>query len=184
MVMAKNPGRLVPLVETFRRILRAQCTRAELADEITGYDWFHRRQYIGSQHNESEYRAAMTSHERVKQGVKEQQIGLRGRLHGNIEEIDPIDATQGEINVFDNTLDTGKKIYTDVHCLESDVTASAGQRPRKKFDRAKKAAESIWGPSGPPGFLANKLICKEVNDRLEKQDIDDATILRAVGRKK
>lgn len=122
--MAKNPGRLVPLVETFRRILRAQCTRAELADEITGYDWFHRRQYIGSQHNESEYRAAMTSHERVKQGVKEQQIGLRGRLHGNIEEIDPIDATQGEINVFDNTLDTGKKIYTDVHCLESDVTAN------------------------------------------------------------
>jgi hypothetical protein len=56
-----------------------------------------------------------------------------------------------------------------------------------KEDRAKRAAKAIWQTAGPPDHLDNKVICMEVNDwfaaKGERQDMDNATILRAVGRK-
>ena len=115
---------------------------------------------------------------------KGNRIRLRGRLNGRVEDIDPIDATKGEIDIFDNTLEIDKQIYTDVHCITLQTTS----RPRQKFDRARNAAQAIWGSDGPPSHLSNSLICRDVADRLRKDgqraDINDATILRAVGRKK
>jgi hypothetical protein len=135
----------MPLDETFRRILRANFARQNLADEITGYDWFHKRQQIGFKFDLREYQAAKSSLERLKQDIKGQQIRLRGRLNGRVEDIDPIDAAKGEIDVFENALEIGKQIYTDVYC----VTLQTISRPRQKFDRARKVAQAIWGSDGP-----------------------------------
>jgi hypothetical protein len=66
-------------------------------------------------------------------------------------------------------------------------TKPIAMRKQNKRDRAKAAAQSIWGTDGPPSHLENSVICKEVcaefKKRGEKANMDDATILRAVGRK-
>ena len=70
---------------------------------------------------------------------KGNRIRLRGRLNGRVEDIDPIDATKGEIDIFDNTLEIDKQIYTDVHCITlqttsgRDKSSTAPETPLKLF---------------------------------------------------
>jgi hypothetical protein len=79
--------------------------------------------------------------------------------------------------------------WLDRQFLQSTIAAqkTTTKRSAEKTERAKRAAGSIWGESGPPAQLPNKSIVAEVYDWLEKhgepQDISDKVIRRAVGRK-
>jgi hypothetical protein len=80
--------------------------------------------------------------------------------------------------------------WLDQHADGKTVPASPPRKQRNQVKRtaARAVALALWGPDGPPAHLENKIICREIRaefkNRGEEMPIDDATILRAVGRKK
>lgn len=68
------------------------------------------------------------------------------------------------------------------------MQAQAPLRRQPLLARAKEAAAGVWGNNGPPLHLPNAIICREITDWLKQHgqtsSLSDATILRAVGRKK
>jgi hypothetical protein len=140
--MDKPDPPLTPL-KAFQDILRAQYhKRPALADEVTDKDWFLSRQAhkvilveetsntdpplredLPAQERE-EFAAAWTACKTLRTGVQQGKVRLRGRLPGDdfSRDIDPQDAMDGELVIWDDTLDMGreKKPYR-VRCIAEDI---------------------------------------------------------------
>jgi hypothetical protein len=146
--MDKPDPPLRPL-EAFRVILRAQYRkRPALADEIADIGWFLSRQAreviieLGETPNNPPLREDLTAQEReefaaawaacktLRESVKQGKVRLRGRLPDDLvpRDIDPQDAMEGELVIWNDMLDMGreKKPYRNVYCIAEDVRGFAG----------------------------------------------------------
>jgi hypothetical protein len=125
----------------------------------------------------------------LKAGVKSQKIRLRGCLNGALPgDIDPIDAREGELDVFAGTLKIyeGKatfrtaRTYTSVHCYTDDLPASTqpvaqglpsappkaiGSRTPPEQARASAILQTLFGGIIPPELGFGDLL-KRVNDHV------------------
>ncbi len=155
-----NPP-LKPL-DAFRIILRAiYPQRPELADEIKEIRWFHYPKRHGVTAEEST--AAWAALSAIKENVREHKIRLRGILKANDapHDIDPIDIAEGELDIWEQTLEVStkgvEKLYRQIHCVADDV-----RRLAKSV-----AGESISKSRGrPPAADWNGIIRKELFVRL------------------
>jgi hypothetical protein len=125
--------KLLPLADAFRAIMRAAHPERNDLQQIDSYRWFHDRQLwttndgvFGNWEDKPAYDAL----ERLKDGVKSQKIRLRGCLKGAApNDIDPIDASEGELDVFAGVLKIYEgnatsriaRTYTSVHCFADDL---------------------------------------------------------------
>jgi hypothetical protein len=136
--------KLLPLVDAFRAILRT--THPERADlqQIDSLRWFHARKGLiddrGRVFGDQKDRPAYEAYEVLKADVKSQKIRLHGCLNGALPaDINPIDASEGELGVFAGTLKIyqGKgtfrtaRTYTSVHCYAVDLPMPKGKGGRK-----------------------------------------------------
>ena len=71
--------------------------------------------------------------------------------------------------------------------VATQATTPSAKPKQPDRERARQAAIELWGTAGPPDYVSNSSICREVAQWLKKNDqaadISDTTILRAVGRK-
>ena len=161
------PPRTVPLVEAFRRILRAiYPDRPALADEIQSYDWDsfrgpHWWQYETNL-NSDEVIAVNKAFELLDEFVVGQgKIRLRGALNHPSKlpgDIDPADVRGSKLHVFAGKLrvfDGNKhiKTYYRVHCYETNVNRRLAdlRSETKQAKRTKLKGDEI------PGFVKNYL---------------------------
>ena len=124
---------LLSTVEAFRAILRAKHPEREDLQQIDSYRWFHDRKVVMVDNNLIQDLAdepAYAAFDLIKAGVKSQKIRLRGCLNGALaDDIDPIDAREGELDVFAGTLKIYERkatlrtarTYTSVHCYADDL---------------------------------------------------------------
>jgi hypothetical protein len=80
-------------------------------------------------------------------------------------------------------------LKTQAPCAGADKLPRQDNRQRgAKSRRVIGAVRLIWGAEGPPAYLAPKIICREIRDRLKAEEgadpkMDDKTIIRGVRRK-
>jgi hypothetical protein len=144
----------LPVVDAFRAILRTTYPERTDLQQIDSYRWFHdrRRVIVGGDliHDQADA-PAYDALDQLKAGVKGQKIRLRGVLKNALPaDIDPIDARDGHLDVFAETLkiyeskDTLRtaRIYTSVHCYADDLPAAKGKGGRRPvMDRTAVAVE-------------------------------------------
>ena len=133
-------GKLLSLAEAFRTILRSQHPEREDLHRINSYRWFHDRQEMvggpfGDAIRDEADKPAYEVLELLQSGVAGQKFRLRGSLSGAVpDDIDPIDASEGELDVFAgalvitiNDIFRSKRTYTSVHCYADDLPLPKGK---------------------------------------------------------
>jgi hypothetical protein len=147
-------AKLLSTADAFRAILRTTHPERTDLQQIDSYRWFHdrRRVMIGGDiiHDQADA-PAYDALDLLKAGIKSRKIRLRGVLKNALpDNIDPIDARDGHLNVFAETLkiyesnDTSRtaRIWTSVHCYAGDLPAAKGKGGRKPvLDQTAVAAE-------------------------------------------
>jgi hypothetical protein len=194
----------LPVAGAFRAILRT--THPERADlqKIDSYRWFHDRQRGDNLIHDQADAPAYAALDLLKAGVKSQKFRLRGCLNGAVpDDIDPIDAREGRLDVFAGTLQIYEskstyrtaRIYTSVHCYADDLPLGEPEAARKspqeiqdgpEVRRAKAVLKKLYGDRIPPAEqLTDGDLHKAVNQAREKdtREISKTTILRASGRR-
>jgi hypothetical protein len=134
--------KILPIADAFRAIIRATNPEREDLQQIDSYRWFHDRQKVMSDghliHDQADA-PAYAALDLLKANVKGQKIRLRGVLeNAQPDDIDPIDAREGELDVFAGTLKIYEskatfrisRIYTGVHCCADDLPLSKGKGGR------------------------------------------------------
>jgi hypothetical protein len=132
-------SKLLPTGDAFRAILRSAHPEREDLHHIDSNRWFHDRRgkildrnVIHDQADEPAYEAL----DLLKAGIAGQKIRLRGSLNGAPHaDVDPIDARDGELGVFDETLKIYEskpnfrisRKYTSVHCYADDLPLQKGK---------------------------------------------------------
>ena len=147
--------RHLPVADAFRAILRTTHPERTDLQQIDSIRWFHdrRRVMVGGELIHDHLDApAYAAFDLLKAGVKSQKIRLRGMLKNALpDDIDPIDAREGDLDVFAGTLKIYEskatfrtaRTYTSVHCYADDLpvpTQSVAQGP----------------PSAPPKAIGSR----------------------------
>jgi hypothetical protein len=132
----------LPIADAFRAILRTTHPERTDLQQIDSYRWFHERKVIMVGNNLIQDQAdepAYAALDLLKAGVKGQKIRLRGVLKNALpDDIDPIDAREGELDVFAATLKIYEsketfrtsRIYTSVYCYAADLPRAKGKGGR------------------------------------------------------
>src|SRR5450759_4701203 len=128
----------MPVVDAFRAILRTNHPERVDLHQIDSIQWFQKRRRVISIHDGKRVifhdladAPAFDAYDLLKESVKSQKIRIRGMLESanvQIEDIDPIYAREGELDIFAGTLKiyAGKatsrtaRLYTSVHCYTDD----------------------------------------------------------------
>jgi hypothetical protein len=134
----------LPVADAFRAILRTTHPDRVDLQQIDSNRWFQDRPRVminGVLFHDLPDAPAFDAYDLLKASVKSQKIRIRGMLvlesaHAQIEDIDPIYAREGELDVFAGTLKIyeGKatsrsaRTYTGVHCYADDLPLLKGSR--------------------------------------------------------
>jgi hypothetical protein len=180
----------LPIADAFRAILRSAHPERTDLQQIDSYQWFRDRKVImveGIPFHDQADEPAYAAHDLLKAGVKGQKIRLRGCLDGALPcDIDPMDAREGELDIFAGTLKlyAGKatlrtaRTYSCVHCYADDLPL-----PKSKKSRAGRKAVYDWPEIR--GFVSEQLTAR--GDFEEPDQIDGwkaaADLYRAIGEK-
>jgi hypothetical protein len=161
----------IPIADAFRARLRATHPERTDLQQIDSIRWFHDRKVItvGKKHfHDLADEPAYAAYDLLKADVKSQKIQIRGMLESadaQIEDIDPIYAREGELDVFGGTLKIYKRkdtlgiarTYTSVHCYADDIKAllskpstRRGRRPRIDWDVIELALQHEIATRGLP----------------------------------
>jgi hypothetical protein len=131
----------LPLPDAFRALLRTTHPERTDLQQIDSIQWFHRRRTVmkgGKLFHDQADAPAFDAYDLLIASVKSHKIKIRGMLEGanaQIEDIDPIYAREGQLDIFAGTLKVfaGKtssriaRTYTGVDCYADDLPLPIGQ---------------------------------------------------------